>query len=183
MDGDRELEVEAEHGRAQRRRRSVATAGLVTGTIVLLGVVPACGSPSRPAADSATTSTTVAATTSTTAPQSVTFAQGNAAEIADCEADGATVETALEAYMAEKGAYPTPPAPWSAGTYAADYGPLTSGGGGNAFLHTPPSDKYYVIEYDSSGHVWVAPPGSFSPTYNVGQDFGANQDICDAAVE
>ena len=84
--------------------------------------------------------------------------------------------------MAGKGAYPTPPAPWSAGTYAADYGPLTSGGGGDAFLHTAPSDKYYVIEYDSSGHVWVAPPGSFSPTYNVGQDFGANPDICDAAV-
>ena len=156
----------------------MATAGFVIGTIVLLAVVPACSSPSRPAAVSATTSTT----TSTTAPQSVTFEQGSAAEVADCQADAETVETALEAYMAGKGSYPTPPAPWSAGTYAADYGPLTSGAGGDAFLRTAPSDKYYVIEYDSSGHVWVAPPGSFSATYNVGQDFGANADICDAAV-
>jgi len=84
--------------------------------------------------------------------------------------------------MAGKGAYPSPPYPWSAATYEADYGPLTSGAGGDAFLHAPPPDKYYVIEYDSSGHVWVAPPGSFSPTYNVGQDFGDNPDICLAAV-
>ncbi len=174
MERDRELEVASGHAQAQRGRWSTATAGLVVGTIVLLGVVPACSSPSRPAA--------VSATTSTTAPQSVTFEQGSAAEVADCQADAESVETALEAYMAGKAAYPTPPAPWSAGTYAADYGPLTSGAGGEAFLHTPPSDKYNVIEYDSSGHVWVAPPGSFSPTYNVGQDFGANADICDAAV-
>ena len=110
--------------RCRRGRWSTATAGLVVGTIVLLGVVPACSSPSPPAAVSATTSTTVSATTSTTAPQSVTFEQGSAAEVADCQADAESVETALEAYMAGKGAYPTPPAPWSAGTYAADYGPL-----------------------------------------------------------
>ncbi len=180
MDGDRELEVEAEHGRAQRRGRSVATAGLVTGTIVLLGVVPACGSPSRPAADSATTSTTVASDHVHDGPAIRDIRKGSAAEIADCEADSETVETALEAYMAEKGAYPTPPAPWSAGTYAADYGPLTSGGGGDTLLHTAPSDKYYVIEYDSSGHVWVAPPGRSVRRTTSGRTSGANQDICDA---
>ena len=36
--------------------------------------------------------------------------------------------------MAEKGAYPSPPSPWSAATYVANYGPLTSSGGGGPFM-------------------------------------------------
>ena len=83
--------------------------------------------------------------------------------------------------MAEKGAYPSPPAPWSAATYAGNYQPLTAASGGGPFLKSPPGTKYYVIEYDSAGHVWIAPPGAYGP-YDKGQDFAADPDICDAAV-
>jgi hypothetical protein len=45
----------------------------------------------------------------------------------------------------------------------------------------PPGTKYYVIEYDSAGHVWIAPPGAYG-AYDKGQDFAVDPDICDAAV-
>ncbi len=77
----------------------------------------------------------------------------------------------------------TPPlrAAWSAATYAGNFEPLTAASGGGPFLPSPPGTKYYVIEYDSAGHVWVAPPGAYGP-YNKGQDFAADPNICDAAV-
>jgi hypothetical protein len=53
--------------------------------------------------------------------------------------------------------------------------------GGGPFLKGPPGTKYYVIEYDSAGHIWIAPPEAYGP-YNKGQDFVADPDICDAAV-
>ena len=83
--------------------------------------------------------------------------------------------------MAEHGAYPSPPAPWSAASYAADYQPLTSASVGGPFLKTPPGTRFYVIEYDSSGNVWIAPPGVYGP-YNVGQDFARQPNICEAAI-
>jgi hypothetical protein len=153
---------------------------LVIGVVALLITVPACSSPSTPTA--ASTSTTVATTTSTSAPTSVSFQQGSAAEVAACQSDAKSLETALEAYMAEKGAYPSPPSPWSAATYVANFQPLTSATGGGPYLPTPPGTKFYVIEYDSSGHVWVAPPGSYGATYNPGQGFDANENVCLAAV-
>ena len=52
---------------------------------------------------------------------------------------------------------------------------------GGPFLRGAPGTKFYVIEYDSAGHVWVAPPGVFGP-YNKGQDFALQPNICDAAV-
>ena len=83
--------------------------------------------------------------------------------------------------MAEKGAYPSPPAAWSAATYAANYQPLTAASDGGPFLKSPPGTKFYVIEYDSAGHVWIAPPGAYGP-YDKGQDFALDPNICDAAV-
>ena len=80
--------------------------------------------------------------------------------------------------MAEKGAYPSPPSPWSEAAYAANFEPLTSAGD----MKTPPATRFYVIEFDSAGHVWVAPPGSYPATYNPGQSFDANPDVCMAAV-
>ena len=59
--------------------------------------------------------------------------------------------------------------------------PLTSASGGGPFIPKTPPTTSYVIEYDSAGHVWVAPPGSYGP-YDTGQDFDAVPDICDAAV-
>jgi len=105
----------------------------------------------------------------------------NPAEIAACTADAKSLEVALAAYDALKGAYPSPPSPWSAGTYAADYEPLTVAAGGGPFMAAAPRTTSYVVEYDSAGHVWVAPPGSYG-RYNVGQDIAVSPDICDAAV-
>jgi hypothetical protein len=130
-------------------------------------------------AASTTTSAPTTSTTSTTS--SVVFPEGSAAEIADCESDAKTLETALAAYQAETGAYPSPSA-WSAATYAGNFQPLTAAAHGGPFLPRPPSTRYYVIEYDSAGHIWIAPPGSYGATYNAGQDFDAHPDICEAAV-
>jgi hypothetical protein len=163
----------------QRRTSShpSATAGLLIGAAALLAFIPACGSSSTPAAVS--TSSSSSSTTSTTS--SVTLPEQDPAELATCVTDAQTLAEALDAYMTEKGAYPSPPAPWSAATYVENYQPLTAASGAGAFLKSPPGTKYYVIEYDSAGHVWVAPPGSYGP-YNKGQDFAADPDICDAAV-
>ena len=63
-----------------------------------------------------------------------TFGQGEAAVIAACQSDWDTVETALQAFDAETGGYPTPPSPWSAATYATNYQPLTASSHGGPFL-------------------------------------------------
>jgi hypothetical protein len=163
----------------QRRTSShrITTAGLLIGAVALLAFIPACGSSSTPAAVS--TSTSSSSTTSTTS--SVTLPEQSPAELATCVADAQTLAEALDVYMTEKGAYPSPPAPWSAATYVENYQPLTAASGGGGFLKSPPGTKYYVIEYDSAGHIWIAPPGSYGP-YNKGQDFAADPNICDAAV-
>ena len=155
----------------------ITAAGLLIGAVALLAFVPACGSSSTPAAVS--TSSSSSSTTSTTS--SVTLPEQNPAEIAACVADAKTLEVALDAYMAEKGTYPSPPAPWSAATYAGNYQPLTAASGGGPFLPGPPGTKYYVIEYDSAGHIWIEPPGAYG-SYDKGQDFDADPNICDAAV-
>jgi hypothetical protein len=147
--------------------------GFLAGAVALLIIIPACSSPSTPAALS--TSTTTSTTSSAVLPNQ------EPAEIAACTADAKTVEVALDAYMAEKGAYPSPPSPWSAATYVANYAPLTSSGNGGPFMPNAPHTTSYVIEYDSAGHVWVAPPGSYGP-YDEGQDIDTSPDICDAAV-
>ena len=156
------------------RRHRRAAAGIAGGAVALLVTVPACSATPTPTA-------ATASTTSTTAPASVTFQQGSAAEVVDCEADARSLETALGAYMAEKGAYPSPPSPWSAATYAANFTPLTAVGGGGPYLPSPPATKFYVIEYDSAGQIWIAPPGNYGP-YDEGQDFDADPDVCDPAV-
>jgi hypothetical protein len=159
--------------RDSRGRAPLTTADLLLGAVALLAVVPACTSPSNP---------TEVSTTTTSAPSSVPFQQGSSAEVADCEADAKSLEVALGAYMAEKGAYPSPPSAWSAAAYVADFQPLTSAGGGGPYLPVPPSTNFYVIEYDSSGHVWIAPPGSYHAAYDPGQSFDANPNVCLAAV-
>jgi hypothetical protein len=146
----------------------------VIGPVVLLGFVPACSSASTP-------STATTTTTTTTTP--VTVPQGSSAAVAGCEADARTLEAALDAYMAQKGSYPSPTSPWSAATYVANFQPLTTASGGEGpYLSTPPATTRYVIEYDSSGHVWVAPPGAYGASYNPGQSFEAGPDVCLAAV-
>ena len=89
-----------------------------------------------------------------------------AAQIASCEADSRNVAVALQAYDVVNGAFPTPSAPWSAATYVANYSPLTTTTKGGAFMRVAPSTTHYVVEYDSSGHVWVELPGQYDAAYN-----------------
>jgi hypothetical protein len=154
------------------------TVGLLMGVTALFAMVPACdSSPTTP--DAASTSASSSSTTATTT--AATLPDQNPAELAACAAESQSVETALAAYLAEHGAYPSPPAPWSAATYASNFAPLTVASDGGPFLRSVPGVKSYVVAYDSAGHVWVAPPGSFGP-YNKGQDFALQPNICDAAV-
>ncbi len=143
---------------------------IVVGLFMLLAVVPACSSSSTPSTNA--TSTSTSATTSTTT--AVTLPQASSASVAACESDARTLEAALDAYMAEKGSYPSPPSPWSATAYVANFGPLTSAAGGEGpYLSTPPPTTLYVNEYDSSGHVSIAPPGAYGAAYDPGQSAGA----------
>ncbi len=167
------------NSKATSTRRVRRHVGLAVGAIGLLAVIPACSSRPIDGTLSSPTSTSTSAVVPTSS--SVTVPNGSAAAVASCEADAKVVDVALQAYMARKGSYPTPPSPWSAATYTANYEPLTSASDGGPYMSTPPRTISYVIEYDSAGHIWVAPPGSYG-VYNRGQDFDANPDICDAAV-
>ena len=166
--------MQGDMGSPERRGRH--RLAIVAGVVSLLAAVPACSSSSTPTSAPVSTSTT----TSTSPP--VTFQQGSAAQVVACQTDAQNLVTALDAYMAEHGAYPSPPSPWSAAAYGANFAPLTSAGGGGPYMAKAPATTAYVIEYDSAGHVWVAPPGSYGATYNPGQNFEANPDICLAAV-
>ena len=155
----------------------VALAGL--GALIFAVVSGVNSAPTPRSTSAATVTTSKPAPTST--PTSVSIQQASQAEVAACEADAKDVEVALAAFQAQKGAYPSPPAAWSAATYASNYAPLTSGAGGGPYLQSPPRFATYVVEYDSSGHVWVAPPGAYD-AYNRGQDFDANPGVCLAAI-
>jgi hypothetical protein len=103
-------------------------------------------------------------------------------QIDQCQSDIRVVDVAVTAYQAQKGSFPDPTAPWSAETYASNYGPLTTGGGGGPYLNGIPSTADYVVEYDSSGNVWVAPPNTFEPSFVANQSLQANPNACEDAV-
>ncbi len=84
---------------------------------------------------------------------------------------------ALAAYQASTGAYPTPPAPWGAATYPTNFAPLTGATPPGPYLKMPPGDNLYVVLWDSAGHVWVEPPGTFTPTYDAAND-ATNASTC-----
>jgi hypothetical protein len=149
--------------------------------VTLLVFIPACSSSSTKSIPSTSGPTTGASASATSTTSPVTLPEQNPAELAACAADSQSVETALAAYMAEHGTYPIPAAPWSAGTYATNFAPLTAASDGGPFLHSAPDVRFYVVAYDEAGHVWVTPPGSFGP-YNKGEDYALQPNICLAAV-
>jgi len=172
--------MDDDRGQEKQRRRwtSVVVVALVLAVVAAGGLAFALTRAGNPAAPPTSTSTSTTVSTAT----SVAIQQASAAQVAACESDAKVVEVALAAYQAQKGAYPAPPAPWSAATYAGNYAPLTSAVGGGPYLDGREfSTAHFVVEYDASGHVWVAPPGAYD-TYNHGQDFDANPDVCLAAV-
>lgn len=167
---------------------SLGTMLSLAGLLVVLLIVSIIVSITLPS-NSTTTTTTTPTTTSGTAnsdtgaarsTSTTTPAQSGAvaaAVVAACRSDVADVQTALAAYQATNGAYPTPPAPWTAASYPTNFGPLTNAAPPGPFLKMPPGDNHYVILWDSSGHIWVEAPGTFSPTYDAAND-GANPSTC-----
>ena len=99
----------------------------------------------------------------------------------ECLASGRSVESALQQYKMVNGAYPTPPGPWSAVNYPNDFTPLTTGMDRGPFLFFMPTTNNFVIEYDSSGHVWVEGPGRYDSSYSPAHDFNTSPTACDVA--
>ena len=134
-----------------------------------------------PSTKTTTTTTTTTSATSNAQSTTTTVASasgaGAAAEVAACRSDVTDVQTALAAYQATKGSYPTPPAAWTAASYPTNFAPLTNAPAPGPFLKMPPGDNHYVILWDSSGHIWVEPPGTFSRTYDSANDF-TNPSTC-----
>jgi hypothetical protein len=179
-----DVPMDDDRGQDTQRRRwtSVVVVTLVLAVVAAGGLAFALTRAGNPAAAPKSTSTSTAVAPSPSTSTSVAIQQASAAQVAACESDAKVVEVALAAYQAQKGAYPAPPAPWSAATYAGNYAPLTSAVGGGPYLDGRElSTAHFVVEYDASGHVWVAPPGAYD-SYNHGQDFSANPDVCLAAV-
>lgn len=178
------------HGRRGWGEDGVSNLGLLFGMAGLLVVIliVAVISAATLSDNTTTTTTTLGSTTPTTGPGSgsgstTTSAGGGisgipaAAAVADCRSDASDVETALAAYQASTGAYPTPPAAWSAATYPTDFAPLTNAAPPGPYLKMPPGDNLYVVLWDSAGHVWVEPPGTFTPTYDAAND-ATNASAC-----
>jgi hypothetical protein len=156
----------------------------MAGFLVVLLIVAIIVSVTLPSNSTTTTTTTVAAngasTSSTSQPTPTTSSvagTGGAAVVAACRSDVTDVQTALAAYQATNGSYPTPPADWTAGAYPTNFAPLTDAAPPGPFLKMPPGDNHYVIEWDRTGRIWVEPPGTVTPTYDPAND-GANPSAC-----
>ena len=85
--------------------------------------------------------------------------------VPQCQSDFKDLGVAISAYDAQSNTNPVPPAPWSAATYSHNFAPLLTSKNGGPFLDQPFDTTHYVLEYDSSGHVWVEPPGQYDTTY------------------
>lgn len=88
------------------------------------------------------------------------------AYVPECESDFKVLEIAIDAYDAQRHADPTPPKPWAASTYADNFRPLQESKNGGPFLSQSFDTTHFVVEYDSSGNVWVEPPGQYDTSYN-----------------
>ena len=167
---------------SSRRWLAIGAVVLVVGGALAAGLVLATSNSTRRSnGTSAPSPNSVISSTSTTSP--VTVPHQSPAVVAACQSDAKSLEVALQAYMAQNGSFPTPPSAWSANTYDADFSPLTTSAHGGPYLHAALPTTNYVIEYDSSGNVWIAPPGSYEATFNAGQGFDRNPNICLAAAQ
>jgi hypothetical protein len=178
----------------ERSEAGISNLGMIlsmAGLLVVLLLVAIIVSVTLPSNSTTTTTTTIPstvparggsgpttsqarATTTTTAGASGT---PSAAVAAACRSDVSDVQTALAAYQAAHGSYPSPPGDWTVASYPTNFAPLTNATPPGPFLKMPPGDNHYVILWDSSGRIWVEPPGTFFPTYDAAND-GANAATC-----
>jgi hypothetical protein len=152
----------------------------MAGLLAVLLIVAIVVSVTLPSNSTTSTTTTIEVGTlrsTTTTTSASASGAGAAAEVAACRSDVMDVSTALAAYQASNGSYPTPPAGWTVVSYPTNFAPLTNAPPPGPFLKMPPGDSHYVILWDSSGHIWVEPPGTFSPTYDAAND-GTNPSTC-----
>jgi hypothetical protein len=103
------------------------------------------------------------------------------AAIAACQGDAESVTEALTAYRSELQRPDPVPEPWSAQSYLLDYIDLMGLKIGNAHISVPPDTSKYVIEFDSSGNVYVEPGSTFSNSLNPADAFENNPGVCDVA--
>jgi hypothetical protein len=166
-----------------RSEAGISGLGTMFGLAALLAVlliVSIVVAATLPSPKATTTTTNTGATghgSSTTTTAATGSGAGGLAVVAACRSDVLDVQTALAAYQASNGSYPSPPAGWSAASYPTNFGPLTNAPAPGPFLKMPPGDNHYVIMWDSSGHIWVEGPGTFSPTYDGAHD-GTNPTTC-----
>lgn len=154
----------------------------LAGLLVVVLIVAVVSAATLSDTTTTTTTTIATATTAGTGSHATSTTGGSsgipaAAAVADCRSDATDVETALAAYQAATGAFPTPPAPWGATTYPTNFAPLTGATPPGPYLKMPPGDTLYVVLWDSAGHVWVEPPGTFTPTYDAAND-ATNASAC-----
>lgn len=153
----------------------LSMAGLLV-VLLIVAIVVAVTLPSNSTTPTTTSSTGSSRSTSTSTTASAS-GTGAAAEVAACRSDVSDVQTALAAYQAVHGSYPTPPGDWTVAAYPTNFAPLTDPTPPGPFLKMPPGDNHYVIMWDSAGHIWVEPPGTFLPTYDATND-GTNPATC-----
>lgn len=63
----------------------------------------------------------------------------------------------------------------------SNFEPLTGTADGGPYLASVPSTANYVVEYDGSGNVWVAPAGSWGTTFDPTQSLEDNPQACAVA--
>jgi type II secretory pathway pseudopilin PulG len=116
-------------------------------------------------------SLTAACTTHITVigPGPTTTAPG--AVVASCQANAKSVETALEAYDTQMGAYPLAD-DWDALTTSQ----MGSHGSVGPWLKATPSTTHYVINFDGSGDVSVDKVGV--TTYQAADNIDSRPDAC-----
>ena len=100
----------------------------------------------------------------------VVFSLGSvtgASAVSACQADGATVNTAMSAYNAQNGAYPTTEAE------------LTGTANGGPYLQSWPNNPaHYQFALDTSGKLWVALPTVSTTVGNTGWVQWAGASVC-----
>jgi hypothetical protein len=161
-DGERwsysQLQPEPQLRSAPITQRRWWPVGLVA--VILVGVIVGSVVVTRhpKAANPAKVSEKVATTTSLP-PSSSEYL----ADVVQCEKDWRIVSVALAAYNAQNHAYPVPALSWSAANYVQNFTPLVADANHGPFMPEQyiPSTAHYVIDYDSTGKVWIAPPNTF----------------------